>query len=511
MPSRGSGRPLVCIFVGPSLAAAEVRAILAPVDARVRVLPPAEQGSLLRLVNVRPDVVAIIDGAFFHVPSLLHREILLLMEQGARILGAASLGALRAAELDSFGMEGVGQIYQWYRDGAIDGDDEVAVAHGEADTGYRPQSVALVNVRHDLGRAHRRGIIRARTARVALAIARRTFFAERTYESLVAAPDLQSYDLAGEVTALRHFLQEEPADLKGDDARLLVQRVARRLAGKEPWPDRPEVRANHSGHFQGFWERYVGHPAEGWHVPDSFTLALYRILSPSYPELHQRVTVQCLAVEEATYRGLVADPDDVLLARFRTEHDLTGDEEYGRWLRARHLTAADLLQVLRARDLEARLRTQYQTVDPLLTDSVRFAERLRADLAGRTGVPEETFAGALLMPPGVPWTRPYLRELKLVGQFSQALHIAGQVFAASATRESQRSTGDEIDVDTPALWAWLAARWRVEPAAVWRAASERGFTRAADLLDATRQIYLYERSGHRVNEAGSDLGAAQQP
>jgi len=502
-------RPLVCIFVGPSLAADEVRSILAPLDVRLYLLPPAEQGSLLRLVNQRPDVVGIVDGSFFHVPALLHREILFLMEQGTRVLGAASLGALRAAELDSFGMEGIGQIYQWYRDGAIDGDDEVAVAHAEAGEGYRSQSVALVSVRHDLDRARRQGVIRARTAHVILAAARRTFFAERTYATLLDAPALRRQDLAGEVAAFRTFLHDEPADLKHDDASLLVQTVARRLAGKERWPDRPELRVNHSGHFQGFWERYVGHPAEGWHVPDSFTLALHRITAPSYPALHRRVTVQCLALEEAVHRGLVGDPDDILLARFRTEHDLAGEDEFARWLRERYLTTADLLQILRARDLEARLWTRYQTVDPLLADAARIAERLRADLAGRTGVPKESFAGPLLMRPGVPWDRPYLRELKLSGQFGQALRVAGRVFAASAARESQRSDGGEIDLDPPALWAWLAARWQIEPRSVWQAASQRGFTRAADLLDVARQLYLYERSGHGLDQAGSDPGAEQ--
>ena len=263
---------------------------------------------------------------------------------------------------------------------------------------------------------------------------------------------------------------------------------------------------HHSGHFQGLYERYVGHPAEGWHIPDSFTLALHRIMSPSYPALHQRITVQCLALEEATHRGLVADPDDVLLARFRTEHDLV-DDEYGCWLQERHLTAANLLQVLRARDLEARLRAQYQTADPSLANSARFAERLRADLAGRIGVHEALLARPLLMPPGVPWDRPYLRELKMCGQFSQALRLAGRVFAASAARESRRSAGDGMDVDPPALWTWLAARWQVEPRSVWEAARQRGFTRSADLLDAARQLYLFERSGPWPDRPGSHSGA----
>jgi hypothetical protein len=52
------------------------------------------------------------------------------MEQGVHVFGAASMGALRAAEMHSLGMVGIGTIFQWYRDGKIVADDEVAVRHG---------------------------------------------------------------------------------------------------------------------------------------------------------------------------------------------------------------------------------------------------------------------------------------------------------------------------------------------------------------------------------------------
>jgi hypothetical protein len=186
MAGQPGHRPLVCLFVGPSVPAAELGAIFAPIDAELRLLPPARQGDLLRLLTDRPAIVGLIDGYFFHVPAVLHREILLLLERGTRVLGAASLGALRAAELDVHGMEGVGEIYRWYRDGVIDADDEVAVGHADASDGYRPLTVALVNLRHGLRLARRRGIIGARTARTVLAAGQQTFVAERTSGALLS-------------------------------------------------------------------------------------------------------------------------------------------------------------------------------------------------------------------------------------------------------------------------------------------------------------------------------------
>ena len=40
------------------------------------------------------------------------------------------MGALRAAELAMFGMQGHGCVFDWFHTGFLDGDDEVAVLHG---------------------------------------------------------------------------------------------------------------------------------------------------------------------------------------------------------------------------------------------------------------------------------------------------------------------------------------------------------------------------------------------
>ena len=62
--------------------------------------PPAAAGDLLRLLPDPPATLCLIDGYFDARPSVWHKEILLLIEAGVRVFGAASMGALRAAELD---------------------------------------------------------------------------------------------------------------------------------------------------------------------------------------------------------------------------------------------------------------------------------------------------------------------------------------------------------------------------------------------------------------------------
>ena len=138
----------VYIFTGPTLAPAAARRELDAVY-----LPPAAQGDLYQAARRRPQAIGLIDGLFDSVPAVWHKEILWAMREGIHVFGSASMGALRAAELAAFGMEGVGAIFAAYQSGALEDDDEVAVIHGPAESGFRPLSVALVNIRATLSAA----------------------------------------------------------------------------------------------------------------------------------------------------------------------------------------------------------------------------------------------------------------------------------------------------------------------------------------------------------------------
>ena len=121
----------IIVFAGPSL---PPRA--RPVDPRLDWRPPAVAGDALAAMASRPCAVALVDGLFDEWPAIRHKELLSLIAEGVAVFGGASMGALRAAELHTLGMIGVGHIFDAYRRGLIDADDEVAVLHGPAELGY---------------------------------------------------------------------------------------------------------------------------------------------------------------------------------------------------------------------------------------------------------------------------------------------------------------------------------------------------------------------------------------
>ena len=133
----------IIVFLGPSLPLTMAQAILPQADFRA----PAQCGDIFKAVLERPQTIVLIDGFFEHTAAVWHKEILYALEQGVAVYGASSMGALRAAELQSFGMIGVGDIFYDYLDGQLQDDAEVALLHTAAEDGYQAMTLPLVNIR----------------------------------------------------------------------------------------------------------------------------------------------------------------------------------------------------------------------------------------------------------------------------------------------------------------------------------------------------------------------------
>jgi TfuA protein len=167
---------LPLVYLGPSLPLTRAQALL---DADYR--PPVKRGDLPQ----RHDgTIVIIDGEFGQNLSVSPKEILRLLDRGTRVIGASSMGALRAAELSVYGMQGCGWVFDAYQSGRVDADDEVAVAYSPDDLSCL--TVPLVNVRHWLDVLLAARAIDAVTARRLLKGARQLFYADRSEERLLA-------------------------------------------------------------------------------------------------------------------------------------------------------------------------------------------------------------------------------------------------------------------------------------------------------------------------------------
>ena len=172
----------IAVFCGPTLPGRLGRDLL---DAAW--LPPAECGDIWRSVRAGAHTIVLIDGRYSTVPAPWHKEILWALANGIRVIGAASMGAMRATELAACGMVGIGKVFDMYMTGEIDGDDEVAIVHAGIEDGYRQLSDALVDVRILVAQAATDGIITTEQADVVIATVQAEFYPFRSLHQAVAA------------------------------------------------------------------------------------------------------------------------------------------------------------------------------------------------------------------------------------------------------------------------------------------------------------------------------------
>jgi hypothetical protein len=341
----------VVVFTGPTICPDEARAQLDAVY-----LPPVGEGDVYRAALQRPRAIGIIDGFFERVPAVWHKEILWAMSQGIHVYGSASMGALRAAELAVFGMEGVGLIFEAYRDGRLEDDDEVAVVHGPAECGYRALSEAMVNIRYTLAAAEGTGLISPATGLALTCIAKGLFYPERAYP-LVLRRGAEQGISEDELARLREWLPRGQVNQKRDDALAMLQLMRRRLAGP---PEAKQVRYRFE--YTEMWDYVRRFGGSLGAEPGPARPALERLLDElrlegagHYLTVCEAALLRSLALEEAHRYGLTASAEALqeAVSGFRQQRALTEAAALEQWLRANDLGPDEFARLM---EDEARLR-----------------------------------------------------------------------------------------------------------------------------------------------------------
>lgn len=133
------------LFVGPTRFGFTTGPVEIP--AEITLCPPARRDDLTRLVAEHPPAsIALVDGLFYQSLAIGHAEIRTALKAGWRIWGLSSLGAIRAYEMRTLGMQGFGQVYARFCTEADFQDDEVALLHGP-EPPYTALTEPLVHLR----------------------------------------------------------------------------------------------------------------------------------------------------------------------------------------------------------------------------------------------------------------------------------------------------------------------------------------------------------------------------
>jgi hypothetical protein len=384
----------VYIFVGPTLRREEIAASCDAVC-----LPPVAQGDVYRVAQRRPRAIGIIDGFFTGAPSVWHKEILWALSQGIHVFGSASMGALRAAELHSFGMRGVGRIFEAFRDGTLEDDDEVAIVHGPAELDFVAVSEPMVNIRATLARAETDGVLSESSRRALEAFGKSLFFPQRNWAEIFEGARAHGVAEA-ELAALRGWLSDGRVDQKREDALAMLAAIRETLARTDP------PRAGFRFESTHFWDELVSraplHPAA---IEASSTLTCQDIVEElrlegddAYGRAKVRALLRLFAGLEAKRQGLEPSPEAMRtpLSRGRAALGLFTRAALDAWLSRNHLETASLERLIedQARS-EIAVGLSGSSLDSQLLDELRLsgayerlAERARQkkDVLARHGM-----------------------------------------------------------------------------------------------------------------------------
>jgi hypothetical protein len=430
------------LFAGPTLPDAVELTSADHVD----VLPPIAAGDLFRISPVPGDRVGIIDGYFHQARAIPHKEILAFLAEGVRVLGASSMGALRAAELHQFGMTGIGVIYDDFVQRRIEADDEVAVLHGPAESGYRAMSEALVNIRATLLGAQRAGLLTGAQRHELIARQAAIPYRERSFRRLAeSARDVLPED---RLAALADFCRQRAVNLKRQDALLLLKELQADTAEAPPMPE-PVARTL----FLYSWELAARKPP-GAEASDLAALRALQIFAPDYPRHYRRMVMSWLA-ERCRYEcGTDPDVPSELAAvahgahagRYATSGGGPDPGYFSGWL-----TSSE------------RGLSRHERVARFLVRSFRIA-------------------------PGILFDELPLRTL------GHALQAGRRVAALAAHMNAKtRDSTPGFDVsalDAAKVSALLASQWGCPAEDLVFAAMDRGFDSQADAIAAARHLYL---------------------
>jgi hypothetical protein len=364
----------IVVFLGPSLPPDEARR-LCP----ARFLPPAGQADLLSAVTrYRPDAIALIDGVFGHSLSVWHKEILYALDRGVAVYGGSSMGALRAVETSLYGMIGFGEVFRMYADGEIDGDDEVALAHGDASVGFVGLSLPMVNVRKTFARAREDGLIDSAEHDQAIAAVRSIFFADRTIEAVGTAPGL-SPDLSARLV---EALTYRYVDVKRTDAEGLLRHLA--TVASVPQVTRPRLTRSHLFEAMYQRDRLVDHDGTAVRLG---TIAYHVALStPDFASLNEAALNRALAVVLAETLGATVDATEIAVERVRLvgRLGLAEADTLEAWARRNDLEPEDLNEFVQRQALVRKMqhwlisRRYLERTTRLVLDELRLAGRYEA-------------------------------------------------------------------------------------------------------------------------------------
>ena len=349
------------VFAGPSINQA-----LREEFSHLSFRPPAQQGDIYQAAEFgKADRLLILDGYYKTVPAVWHKEVIHAVNNGLRVIGAASLGALRAVELEAYGMQGHGRIFEWYRSGILNRDPDVAVAHANADDDFRTLTVPIVNILATLtDSGHNFDCL---VIEEVLYLARSVFFEHRTMGSLLATvtatPTLNNNQKDQIIDALKNSY----IDQKYKDSQATLEWLER--GGDKSNSDLTTENLNKTLYWDAMVvnDSYIG-PSDTGLLLTKQALLVFQLLEK--PEDYMRMRERSVTIELCLWLASLygVEADEITVAQMKEQ--LLAELELNEsglieWLEERGMSEQNFTEYLNVCAIEREMRDRVQYRNPM--------------------------------------------------------------------------------------------------------------------------------------------------
>lgn len=344
----------IAVFGGPTISEREVAEII-----EADYLAPAKHSDVISLVcNNRPDVIVLIDGEIISNQTVWHYEIIEALNRGVKVYGAAGIGALRAAELQSFGMIGIGKIFSQYNDRILEDDDEVFVKYEKRGHEYFPLSIPMVNLRATFKTAFSKKFITEDEHEALVKAAKSLYFEERTFENIQSILEQKNLDPI-HVEKLQGTLLEHYVDLKKEDA-LETLRVVSQLNSKDfQTPSGPKQ--EYDLFFHAMYERDRKVAGENIDIPLYVLSNFVSLRHGQIEDLNLNALNREIALLFAEVMKIEPSEQEIRKERlrFKNKFGLVNDEAFGQWLQQNDLSEVEFSKLMEDQAKLCKARAWY--------------------------------------------------------------------------------------------------------------------------------------------------------
>jgi hypothetical protein len=367
-------------------------------------------------------------------------------------------------------MVGNGLVFEMYRDGVLESDDEVAVLQGDPPD-YQPLTVSLIDMRLAVAQAQRTGCITTEQAAIFTSVSEALPYSTRSWQAVGSAIASTAPSHRAAFQRLASFIRTEPtaSSVKTADAVNTLTRLdiltARAPNTRPDWTLSDDWRNRHL--FD--WQADLTGPRSGTlYVSDGAVIRYQQIYHPDFPLMWTRFGLRSIArSQDAEAAGLTQEGDG-----------------------CRHLDLEDLTDG--ALESVARYGIEIESLT-----AAQIGEWLTVEEAARLSVGDaavRVLIRSFRPPRGVYDLTIELPQLLTEKSARRAVAESGIV------NERVEDCGPKLSMEhlkPSALREHLATVWQVsstDPDALQAHARDRGFGSLSEALEAVRPYFLLEHA-----------------